>query len=73
MARMTKTSKENLLVADRIEIYYNATSERYNILVYRGERFGYISDSSGVINYESITDARRVTKRIRPDLEPTTI
>lgn len=73
MARMTKTSKENLLVAERIEIYFNSTSQAYNILVYRGERFGYLSDASGVINYDSISDARRVTKRIRPDLEPTTI
>lgn len=73
MARMTKTSKENLLVAERVEIYYNATSSRYNILVYRGDRFGYISDGFGVINYNSVTDARRVAKRIRPDLEPTTI
>jgi len=73
MARMTKTSKENLLVADRIEIEKNRNYDDFAVVIFRGDRMAYLSDSNGPITYKSVVDARRVVKRIRPDLEPTTI
>lgn len=73
MARMTKTSKENLLVADKIQIQKSDDVEIYFVRIWRGEKMAYLCDSNGPINYESILKARRSVKRIRPDLEPTTI
>lgn len=73
MARMTKTSKENLLVADRIQIERRWNYDAFSVVIYRGDRMAYLSDSNGPIDYKSVVEARRVVKRIRPDLEPTTI
>lgn len=75
MARMTKTSKENLLVADRIKIekvksdYYTS----FLVAIYKDGNIAFLSDAEGPISYLSLAAARRVVKRIRPDLEPTTI
>lgn len=73
MARITKTSKENLLVADRVELDYNSIFQSYHVRIFRGDRLAYLSDSEGAISYDSIEKARRTIKRFRPDLEPTTI
>lgn len=71
MARMTKTSKQNLLVADRLEIDHYSEMDVYFVRIFKGSNMAYLSDSSGAISYPSIKAARTVTKRIRPDLEPT--
>lgn len=71
MARMTKTSKENILVSDRAIIAQTETG--YIMKVYRNDNVAYVSDNLGIILYENITQARRTLKRLRPDLEPTTI
>ncbi len=71
MGRMTKTSKENLLVADKIVI-----EEKIGFCTVRVELKGnaaYLQDSASILHYESVQKARRAVKRIRPDLEPTTI
>lgn len=73
MARMTKTSKENLLVADKIKIESSKTYPEWMVAIYRNGNLAYLSDSEGPITYKTIVEARRVVKRIRPDLEPTTI
>lgn len=76
MARMTKTSKENLLVADKLQIVsvtFEDSSVAFMVRITKGGKMAYLSDSEGPINYKSISQARRTVKRIRPDLEPTTI
>jgi len=73
MARMTQTSKANLLAADRVEITENDIWQTYTVFVYRGEKRDYLKDSEGSISFDSIQKARRTVKRHRPDLEPTTI
>lgn len=73
MGRMTKTSKENLLVADRIEIEKNRNYNDFAVVLFRGDRMAYLSCKDGPMTYKTISDARRAVKRIRPDLEPTTI
>lgn len=73
MARMTKTSKENLLVADAIRIESNKTYPDWIVSMSRNGNIAYLSDSQGPIRYKSISEARRTVKRIRPDFEPTTI
>ena len=73
MQRMTKTSKQNLIVADRVEIHKSDDMELYFVRLWRGDKMAYLSSSVAPINYDSIQHARRAIKRIRPDLEPTTI
>lgn len=73
MGRMTKTSKANLLVCDRIELDYNSIFQSYHVRLFKGDNLAYLSDSEGAMSYDSIAKARRAVKRIRPDLEPTTI
>ena len=73
MARMTKISKENLLVADRLMIEQSDSNGWYYVKVYRKGMMSYLSDSKGPILYYTTKDARWSVKRIRPDLEPTTI
>jgi hypothetical protein len=73
MARMTKTSKENLLVADRIEIEKNRNYDDFAVVIFRGGKMAYLSDKQGPMTYKTIQEARRVVKRVRPDIEPTTI
>ena len=73
MARMTKTSKENLMVADRIEIDHFEKLGVYTVRVWRGDRMAYLLDSEKTVEYPTIIAARRAVRRLRPDLEPTTI
>lgn len=73
MARMTKTTKANLQAADRVEIDNSSSTGVYQVRILKGGKLAYLSDSQGPICYKSISAARRVVKRVRPDLEPTTI
>lgn len=72
MARMTKTSKENILVADRA-LFHEARSGGWLVVVERKGNRAYLSDLDGPIAYPTQTLARRAIRRVRPDLEPTEI
>ena len=72
MRRMTKTSLENLKVADAAK-YHEGTAGGWLVaLEMKGNR-AYLSDIDGPIAYPTQTLARRAIKRVRPDLEPTEI
>ncbi|MGB3226180.1 MAG: hypothetical protein WBB23_25555 [Desulforhopalus sp.] len=71
MARLSKTSIENLKIADKIVI-----EEKIGFCTVRVELNGnaaYLQGGDSIMHYDSIQKARRAVKRIRPDLEPTTI
>lgn len=70
MPRMTKTSKDNLLVSDRIEIDYSSVLDVYFVRIFKGDNLAYLSDTQGAISYKTTTAALRVVKRVRPDLVP---
>jgi hypothetical protein len=69
---MTKTSLENLKVADSAK-YHEATAGGWLVAVERKGNRAYLSDAEGPIAYPTQTLARRAIRRIRPDLEPTEI
>ena len=73
MARMTKTTKANLMVADKIVIEPTDTGEEFFVKIYRGGKLAYLADAEGPITYETVTEARRTIRRIRKDIEPVTI
>ncbi|MGB3222959.1 MAG: hypothetical protein WBB23_09170 [Desulforhopalus sp.] len=70
-ARLSKISKENLLIADKIVI-----EEKVGFCTVRVEKGGnaaYLNGGETIMHYDTVQKARRAIKRIRPDLEPTTI
>lgn len=71
MGRMTKTSRANLEIADACGVVAGASG--WMVWVERNGARAYLSDSAGPLEYKTDTLARRAVKRIRPDLEPTTI
>jgi hypothetical protein len=75
MGRLTKTSIENLKVATSIQLHVGdyPNNEYWMIRAERNGNAAYLHDSKGIMLYESKEAARRAAKRVRPDLEPTTI
>lgn len=71
MGRMTKTSRANLEVADECGVAPGASG--FMVWVSKKGNRAYLQDSEGPLEYKTKTLARRAVKRIRPDLEPTTI
>jgi len=72
MGRMTKTSVENLKVAEAAK-YYAVCSSGWLVAVERNGNRAYLSDAEAPIAYPTQTLARRAIRRVRPDLEPTEI
>jgi hypothetical protein len=78
MGRMTKTSRENIKVADRA-LFHEANpnvhhgKEGWLVAVERKGNRAYVSDAEGPVLYPTQTLARRAIRRVRPDLEPTEI
>lgn len=72
MSRMTQTSKANILAADRAELV-PLDDGGHGVKVWRGDKAAFVSHATGPIAYPTATLARRAVKRLRPDLEPTTI
>ncbi|MGK2849260.1 MAG: hypothetical protein ACSLEX_04340 [Minisyncoccota bacterium] len=68
---MTKLSRENLMVADRARILF--TDQLYLVEVAKNGNVAYLQSGDGIMTYPSAELARRAVRRIRPDLEPTTI
>lgn len=73
MGRMTKTTKANLEIADKIVIEATEGGNEFFVKLYRGGKLAYLSDAQGPITYGTVTEARRTVRRIRKDLEPVTI
>jgi len=73
MGRMTKTSKANLLIADRCGFGTTLSGGYVGVWVERDGNRAYLHDGDGPLLYPSVTLARRAVRRIRPDLEPVTI
>jgi hypothetical protein len=69
--RLNKLSISNLQVADEIRIESNA--EKFMVRLVRCGNAAYLHTGSDIMLYPSIEHARRAIRRIRPDLEPTTI
>jgi hypothetical protein len=74
--RMTKQSKENLMVAESIAIQATFPDPRYPVAFMvrcqRGNRIGYVHGGDGfLIMYPTAGAAERAIKRVRPDLAPT--
>jgi hypothetical protein len=72
MGRMTKTSLENLKVADAAK-FHEARGGGWLVAVERKGNRAYLSDAEAPIAYPTQTLARRAIRRVRPDLEPTEI
>lgn len=71
-SRLSKTSIENLKVADKVVI----EEKIGNFCTVRVELNGnsaYLNGGESIMHYPTVQKARRAVKRIRPDLEPTTI
>lgn len=69
MARMTKTSAENLQVADKV----GYTTNEFGVMVWveRAGNRAYLCDASGPLVYETCEKAWRNIRRVRPDIKPT--
>lgn len=70
--KMTAISKSNLLAADSAQIM-PFDSGGYGVKVWRGGAAAFLDAGSSVMIYRSADLARRAVRRLRPDLEPTTI
>lgn len=70
--KMTSISKSNLLASDSVQIIAFDTGG-YGIKVWRGENASFLHASESVMVYKTPDLARRAVRRLRPDLEPTTI
>lgn len=73
--KMTKISRQNLMVADRVVIVPQSIDDSagYLLQVYRGDMSAFVSSADGPVEYVSIEAASRAVRRVRSDLEPTTI
>ncbi len=72
MERMTKTTIANLKVADRIG-FDQVDGGGVIVWLERSGNRAYVCGSSGPLVYEYESKARRNLRRVRPDLEPTSI
>jgi len=71
MERMTKTTVANLKICDRVG--FEPAPGGVLVWVEKTGRRAYVCGSSGPLVYEYESKARRNIKRLRPDLEPTSI
>ena len=74
--RMSKVSRENLKVADRVgfeHIEFERGEAGVMVWVEREGRRAYLHGAEGPMVYPGVFEARRNIKRVRPDLEPTEI
>ena len=71
MQRISKISVENLKVADKIVI--EPMLDEYVVRVEKNGNPAYINGGATIMLYPTVQKARRAVKRLRPDLEPTTI
>lgn len=70
--KMTSISKSNLLVAESAQIMpFDAGG--YGVKVWRGDSAAFLHAADSVMVYKSAELARRAVRRLRPDLEPTTV
>lgn len=72
MERMTKTTIANLKICDKVGIQ-DMPGVGVMVWLERNGNRAYVCGSSGPLIYSNQTFARRNIKRIRSDLEPTTI
>ena len=70
---MTKTTKANIEVADKIVMQEADAGNEFFVKLYRDGKLAYVSDIHGPITYGTVTEARRAIRRIRKDIEPVTI
>lgn len=70
--RMSRLSLENLKVADRAELIA-AIGGGYGVKLWRGDSACIINDGSAPIRYNDAAHARRNLRRVRPDLQITSI
>lgn len=74
--RINKISMGNLRVAESVQIIgevYSDGNRFYHVRLARGQMASYLSSGSGPMVYDTPEKARRAIRRVRPDLEPTTI
>ncbi|HDZ55298.1 hypothetical protein LCGC14_0393450 [marine sediment metagenome] len=71
MGRMTKTSKQNLTVADTCG--FSAAAPGVLVWVSRNGNRAFLHDSESPLVYPTEALARRAIRRVRPDLQPSTI
>lgn len=70
--KMTSISKSNLLAADSVQIMpFDAGG--YGVKVWRGDSVAFLHAADSIMIYKSAELARRAVRRLRPDIEPTTI
>lgn len=70
--KMTSISKSNLMVADSAQIIpFDAGG--YGVKVWRGDSAAFLHAAFTIMVYKSPDLARRAVRRLRPDLETTTI
>lgn len=70
--KMTSISKSNLLASDSAQIIaFDAGG--YGVKVWRGYSSAFIHAACTIMVYKSPELARRAVRRLRPDLEPTTV
>ena len=70
--RMTKTSKDNLIVADEAKIQ-EMKGGGFGVQVFRKGNSAFLNAAEGIMIYETINKAERAIRRIRPELKITTI
>jgi len=70
--KMTSISKSNLLVADSAQIM-RLDAGGYCVKVWRGDASAFLHAGFMIMAYKSPELARRAVRRLRPDLETTTI
>lgn len=70
--RMTKTSKDNLVVADEAKIQ-EMKGGGFGVQVFRNGNSAFLNAGDGIMIYETINKAERAIRRIRPELKITTI
>lgn len=67
MQRITQLSKQNLMIAERVEIV-PAFGGALMLKVWRGERSGFVAGSWGPLTWENVPALRRFLRRFRADL-----
>ena len=72
MARMTKQSKENVLIADRAIIHNmkdnNGCTTGYSVELWKDVNASWISGKDGLIEYETVSKAEQAIRRISKNL-----
>lgn len=73
MSKMTKTSKENLKIADRIiinkqKIFDCYIDDCYLVEAWFNGNISFVSDVNGPLIFKSITEAQKTISTVRPDI-----